>query len=269
MRYAIIYSEKDMAGKNIALQFKELGFLPHVPIIGLKKETIFTDVNMKKFPQLRGIDFIVFASQHRSQKGMPSLAIHAPGNWRAAEYGGKEGNVCLSSAFIFKYLFQQLEKNMKQEKTVAEKYLLTMEATHHGPVVELPCIFIELGSNETQWSDLVAARVLAQTIFSLEKYAAGEDWVASFAVGGPHYAPNFNALQLRSKYALSHIIPSYSFPLTSSILSEAEKKTTEQVQTVLIDWKGCGNAQERDKTISLIEKRGFKVVRAEHASQKI
>ena len=107
MRYAIIYSEKDIAGKNIVEAFKQLGFSPQVPIICLKKETIFSDISIKKYPQLQGIDCVVFASQHRSEKSVPSLTIHAPGNWRAAQYGGDEGKVCLSSAFVFKYLFQQ------------------------------------------------------------------------------------------------------------------------------------------------------------------
>lgn len=47
MRFAIIYSEKDTAGINIVERIKEFFFLPQLPILKLKKETIYSD-NLEK-----------------------------------------------------------------------------------------------------------------------------------------------------------------------------------------------------------------------------
>ncbi len=263
MRFAIIYSQLDKAGKNIVEQFRTLAFSPQIPIIELKKETIITDIFKKNFPELRKIDFLIFASKHKSEKGVPSLSIHAPGNWRSALYGGKEGKVCLSSAYVFKYLFRKLNEEIEKDKKVKEKYLVTMEATHHGPSTDMPCLFVELGSAEKDWKDERAALVLAKTILSLPDFKTDKNWIPCIAIGGPHYAPNFNKLQLNGNYAISHIIPSYALPLTENMLQEAEEKTKEQVKTILIDWKGCGNAEERNKNSEVIKKLNLGYVKTD------
>lgn len=254
MRFAITYSKLDKAGVNIVEQLKK-HYLPQIPIIELKKETIYSDdLSEKKFPELRNIDFLVFASRHKSEKGNPSLSLHAPGNWRGADFGGKPGNICPTSSFVLKYLFQELNKNTQEQKL--ENYEVTMEVTHHGPLIELPCCFIELGSSKKQWSEELPAKVIAKTILSLQNYKAGE-WIPCIAIGGPHYCPNFNKIQLNSQYAVSHIIPEYSLPLTSNMLKEAEQKTTEQIKQVILDWKGCGKSEERQKTINLLNQSGL------------
>ena len=262
MRFAIAYSKLNSAGMNIVEQFKQLAYAPQIPIIELSKDTIFSeDISEKKYPELKNIDFLVFASTHRSEKGNPSLSLHAPGNWRSADLGGKPGKVCKTSSFILKYLFQELDKNYNENKDkLSEEYSVTLEVTHHGPLTEIPCCFIELGSSEKQWQDKEAAKIVAKAILSLQNYPNIhiDNWQATIGIGGPHYAPNFNKIQLNSHYAISHIIPDYALPLTESMLSQGEEKTTEQIKEVLIDWKGCGKSEQRQEIISIIEKLGLK-----------
>lgn len=256
MRFAIVYSKQDTAGINIVKQLKKMSFLPQFPIIELKKETIYhDDLNEKNYPELRNIEFIVFATKHRSEKGNPSLSIHAPGNWRKADFGGQPGKVCKTSAFVLKYLFQQLNKN--SEDAGLKDYQITLEATHHGPIIELPCCFIELGSSEEHWVKEEPAKVLAKTILSLQSYKINENWIPVIGIGGPHYCPNFNKMQLNSEYAVAHIIPEYALPLTETMIPEAEKKTKEQVEQILVDWKGCGNSEQRQETVNLIKRFGL------------
>lgn len=267
MRFAIAYSKLDPAGINIIERLKEISFTPQFPIIELKKESIFSDdITEKKYPELRNIDFLVFASKHRSEKGNPSLSLHAPGNWRGADYGGQAGKVCKTSAFIMKYLFQELNKNYEESKqNINQEYQVTLEVTHHGPNINIPCCFIELGSSENQWQDKEAAKIIAKTILSLQDYPNThiDNWQAAIGIGGPHYAPNFNKMQLNSHYAISHLIPEYSLPLTDSMLKEAEEKTIENIKEVLIDWKGCGNSESRQNIVNIIEKHGLKCKRTE------
>lgn len=253
MRFAIVYSKKDAAGINMVQRIRELGFLPHVPIIDLKKETIYSD-NLEKHPWIKNTDFVVFASKHRSEKGNPSLSLHAPGNWRQADFGGKQGKICLTSAFVLKYLFQKLNENY--ENSGIEGYEVTLEVTHHGPSINKPCCFIELGSSEKQWQDKEAAKVITKTIFDLQTYSP-ENWIPCIGLGGPHYCVNFNKIQLNSEYAISHIIPQYMLPLTETMLKEAEEKTKEHVKSILVDWKGCGRSEEREKYLEIIKRFGI------------
>jgi len=262
MRFAIAYSKQDPAGKNIINQFKKIGFAPDIPIIELKKQSIFSE-NIDKLPEFKNIDFIVFATTHKSEKGNPSLSLHAPGNWKNADLGGKPGKVCNTSAFILKYLFQQLNEQAKKDKEISNKYEVTLECTHHGPFIEKPCCFIELGSSEKYWKDEAAAKIIAKTILTLQNYnpSLNEKYIPVIGIGGPHYCPNFNKIQLDTNYAISHIIPEYSLPLTKSILQEAEQKTKEQVKEIILDWKGCGNSEDRQKVVEIIEKAGLKYKR--------
>lgn len=263
MRFAIAYYPKNQAGNNIVERFKELAFSPQTPIIKLKKQTIFSeDLDSKKYPELKNIDLVVFASTHKSEKGKPSLCLHAPGNWRSADLGGQPGKICPTSAFVLKYLFQQLNKNYEKEKhTLNKDYNITLEVTHHGPLTKIPCIFIELGSQEPEWLDKNAAKIVAKTILSLQNYKPNLNFIPSIGIGGPHYAPVFNQIQLNSKYAISHIIPQHALPLTPPMLQQAEEKTKEQIKFILIDWKGCGNSEQRQQVIKTIEDLGLKYIK--------
>jgi D-aminoacyl-tRNA deacylase len=260
MRFAIAYCKNNIAGKNIVEEFKKIAYAPDIPIIELKKETIYSDeISEKHYPKLKNIDFIVFASTHKSEKKFPSLCLHAPGNWRNADLGGNPGKICKTSAFVIKYLFQELNKLAEPIKS---KYSVTLEVTHHGPLIEIPCCFIEVGSSVVEWNDLTACKIIAKTILTLQDYPNThiDDWKAAVGIGGPHYAPNFNKIQLNSEYATSHIIPNYVFPITEAMLKEAEEKTLETINEIIIDWKAF-NSVDRQKTLDLLKQMGFKYKR--------
>jgi D-aminoacyl-tRNA deacylase len=257
MRFAIAYSKKDIAGTNIVEQLKKICFLPQFPIIELSKETLYSDdLNEKNYPQLKNIDFVIFASRHKSEKAEKTLSLHAPGNFRTADFGGKLGKLNSTSAFVLKYLFQELNKNAKE---INEIYSVTLECTHHGPLIEIPCCFIEVGATENEWNDEKATRVIAKTILSLQYFdkAKTSDWIPVVGIGGPHYCPNFNKIQLESEYAISHIVPKYALPLTETFAQELEKKTIENLKFVLLDWKGIGDAEEREKTLQVLKHFNF------------
>ena len=252
MKFAIVSSKQDKAGMNIT------SFLPDlIPIHYVDCKIVHAE-NIDKKDEIEDADFIIFTSKHVGKKPK-MLSLHAPGNWKQADYGGKEGKICKTSAFVLKYLFQEINKNAQEQKL--EGYEVTMEVTHHGPLIEKPCCFIELGSSEAQWNEKEPAKVLAKTILSLQDYKENKEWIPCIAIGGPHYCPNFNKIQLNSKYAISHIIPEYSLPLTESMLKEAEQKTTEQIKQVILDWKGCGKSEERQKALEIIKKFGIEMKR--------
>ena len=76
----------------------------------------------------------------------------------------------------------------------------------------------------------------------------------AIGIGGPHYCPNFNKIQLNSNLALSHIIPQYILPLTEEMVKEALDKTQEEVDFAVLDWKGLGNSEMRQQAIEVLDK---------------
>jgi D-aminoacyl-tRNA deacylase len=256
LKFAVIYSKKDEAGMNIAQELKN-HFLPQIQIIATNKEIIYLEQIDEKEEKLRNIDFIIFASKHASKNPSKTFSLHAPGNFRNADYGGKVGKLCKTSALALKYLFQRLNENAKN----MPDYQVTLEATHHGPLIEKPCLFIEIGSTITEWQNKEAGEVIAKTIADFQEFEKwkneikNKDIKIAIGIGGPHYCPNFNKIQLSqdSKIAISHILPEYILPVNKSMLHESIEKTIEHTNMIIIDWKGCGKSEERQKIVESIE----------------
>jgi D-aminoacyl-tRNA deacylase len=247
-KYLIVASKIDKAGINISSQLSQFG---NFSFYLVEEEMIFTEnLNLEKINQY---DFIIFASKHQSEKGNKTVSVHAPGNWSKAELGGTERKVCPTSALFQKQLFEQLSKNL--QKFPLKDYDLTMECTHHGPLIEKPCIFVEIGATETEWKDrkagFVVAKSVAETIKSFKENPYNE---IALAIGGPHYCPNFNKIQLNSNIAISHVIPQYALPLTEEMVKEAIAKTAEDVDIILLDWKGLGNSEQRSQAMEVLKK---------------
>ena len=251
MKFAIVISKQDTAGMNIAR---------HLDLIGIKYHLLECDSIDADNLDVDG-DFVIFATKHRSEKGDKSLTCHAPGNWKGADFGGEEGKVCRTSALFMKYLFLVLNEETKKKNW---EYDISMECTHHGPLIEKPCCFIEIGSNEDGWGDEKAGKIIAGVLKRvLNENFFDENAEPVLGIGGPHYCPNFNKIQLNTNYAVGHVIPQYVFPVTKEMIKEAVEKTEEKISKVIIDWKGCGVSKERDELIKLIEDLGLEVVRSD------
>ena len=246
--FLIVASKLDKAGINITTQLSQFGDYKFYLV---DKEIIYTEnLDLEKINQY---DFIIFASKHKSESKEKTLSVHAPGNWRSADFGGVTGKACKSSALFMKYLFEKL--NQKAEEAFLKEYKVTMEATHHGPLIDKPCVFIEIGSTEFEWTDRRAGFAVARAISdAIATFKENQYHEVAIAIGGPHYCPSFNKIQLKSNIAISHVIPSYVFPITEDVVSEAVSKTAEELDFVLLDWKGLGNAEQRQRVIEILKK---------------
>ena len=246
-KFLIVASKMDKAGINITTQLSQFGEFKFYLV---DKEIIYTEnLDLEKINQY---DFIIFASKHKSESKQKTLSVHAPGNWRLADLGGEKNKVCRSSAAFMKYLFEKLEKNAIDYHL--KDYSVTLEATHHGPLIDKPCLFIEIGSTETEWTNTKASFVVARAISeAIKDFKENPYLEIAIAIGGPHYCPNFNKIQLKSNVAVSHVISQYAFPLTEEMVKEAIEKTEEELDFVLLDWKGLGNSEQRQKIIEILD----------------
>ncbi|MFH1801387.1 MAG: D-aminoacyl-tRNA deacylase [archaeon] len=261
-KYLIIASKKDTAGVNITTQLSQ--FRPNPVLASMNSdskpvfdfylvddEIIFTE-NLD-LDKINKYDFIIFASRHQSEKRERTLSVHAPGNWRSADFGGQPEKICPASALFQKKLFEKLSENAG--KYSLKNYHLTLECTHHGPLISKPCVFVEIGSTENEWKDRRAGFVVAKTISeSIEEFKKNLYNEVAIGIGGPHYCPSFNKIQLKSNIAIAHIIPQYALPLKEEMIKEAIEKTQEEVDFILVDWKGLGNSESRSQAIQILDK---------------
>ena len=259
-KYLIVASKKDKAGINITTNLSQFRKNPLISSIQkqdsgfdfylVEEEIIFTEnLDMEK---INKYDFIIFASKHKSEKKEKTLTVHAPGNFRNADLGGETGKVCKSSALFQKQLFERLKKNAEEHNL---KYDVTLESTHHGPLIDKPCVFIEIGSTENEWVNRKAGFIIAKTISEIiQEFKENPYNEIAIGIGGPHYCPNFNKIQLNSNIAISHVIPQYVFPLTEEMIKEAIEKTEEEIDLAILDWKGLGNAEQRQEVLDILDK---------------
>ena len=253
---AIIASSKDPAGINIRNNLIELfsfekvdetfdgnaifqyNKIPNkiIKLYLINDDLIFTENLDKKI----SADIFIFASKHRSKENTPSFAVHAIGNWDKADFGGEERKLCSSSAVLLKNLFIELNENGKNLG-----FELTMEATHHGPYLEKPAVFVEIGSTEKEWSNKENGQIIARTIINALTNK-NKNYEITIGIGGPHYCSNFNKVILRTDIAFSHICPKYHLSkLNEELIKQSIQKTVEKVNFIVLDWKGLGTEKQR------------------------
>jgi D-aminoacyl-tRNA deacylase len=154
------YSSKDVAGTNIAKQvlsnypfekanseFQESAVYSaeingkHVNLVTLKNETVYAQDLLDNFPSP---ELVVFLSRHSSQSGKPTLSVHTPGNFGNAELGGLPRTLSVSPA---KAMQDTLKALMHFKNEMNLDYEVSYECTHHGPSLNVPTMFVELGSS--------------------------------------------------------------------------------------------------------------------------
>nr|AIF00797.1 D-aminoacyl-tRNA deacylase [uncultured marine group II/III euryarchaeote KM3_139_C07] len=261
MQIAIICSTKDQASMNIREQllpyFKETDkkFDNHKIYEKQNKEnhlTLYTtdieSVYYENIDKKIQADLFIFATKHVSKSGIHSLSVHFPGNWGKAELGGKDKTLCIAPSSILKTAFLELNK-------LKTDYEIIQECTHHGPYINKPAIFIEIGSDKKQWQDKKAGKNIAKVILKITE--KNPKYKAVIAFGGLHHSPNFKKILLNTEFAVSHVCPKYNLEnLNKNNIEQAIEKTVEKVEFIVLDWKGLG--QEKNRIIKILEELNIK-----------
>ena len=261
----VAYSNKDVAGINIAKQFlKHFSFTEteqthqgnpiffakmngkEVKLVTLKDEAVYSQDLLSHFEKA---EFVVFLSRHSSQSGKPTLSVHVPGNFGNAELGGLGRTVSVAPAVAMRDALKALFR-FKLERDL--DYEISYECTHHGPSLDKPTMFIELGSSKDQWHDDVAAEVVAKAAWvTIQNFGLARQ-TAVLGVGGPHYNQRFTEMALDNKTAFGHMIPKYAISLLDAeIVQHCVERTLEKVTGALIDWKGVKGV-DKERLLELL-----------------
>ncbi len=266
----LVASSKDTAGMNIAKHILRLypfhknaeNFQNNptysaeingreVTFITLKQETIDAQDLPDTFanPQL-----IVFISKHCSASGTPTLSVHTPGNLGPADMGGLPRKVSVSPANSMRDALKALALFKERMKL---DYEVSYECTHHGPSLNVPAMFVELGSSEKQWNDQHAAEAVAHAAMdAIAKFHHAKS-PAALGIGGPHYNRQFTRMAIDGNQLFGHIIPKYAFKMIDTeILSQCLEKTLEKVECAVLDWKGI-RSDDKLKLLEMLKEIGL------------
>lgn len=163
------------------------------------------------------IDAVWFLSRHRAASGQPSLTVHPIGNHgREAKYGGQPHTLSPAASRDMGALLNAL---VRHRDGFGLQHEVTYEATHHGPRMQQPSLFVEIGSDEDWYDDVPSAEALAAAVTDVldagpAKAAdapAGPDAPAVLVgVGGGHYVPQQTAKALAGDAVFGHFVPSYA-----------------------------------------------------------
>jgi D-aminoacyl-tRNA deacylase len=217
-----------------------------IKLVTLNEESVYAQNITDYFENL---ELVVFISRHSSESGTPTLSVHTPGNLGAADLGGLLRRVSVSPANAMREALKAL-KQLKDELLL--DYEVCYECTHHGPSLNVPAMFVELGSSPKQWNDLMAAEVVAHAAMKAISTFGKAEAKAVLGIGGPHYNSKFTRIALEDTIAFGHMIPKYAIPYTDTeILGQCVEKTLEKVECAILDWKGI-KGEHKSKLIEML-----------------
>ncbi len=146
------------------------------------------------------VDSVVFLSRHKAASGIPSLTVHPIGNYSTADFGGRPGTLVESSPDMMSSALRDLQRN-----ALGMEFQVSFEVTHHGPFLESPTMYIEIGSSEANWGHKGAARAIAGALLFPHLIEAPK----AIGIGGGHYAPRFTEVVATKRISFGHMIPNH------------------------------------------------------------
>lgn len=263
MTVLVIASQRDPAGLNIASWLsREYGFDRSTDYPDgrfTRKEDVLLarveqeSIHIEKVDSDAPITSVIFASRHTSEKEQPCLTVHCPGNvLNENPYGGKPRSLALVEPNRIRAALISLSESREE---LGLPYLVSLEATHHGPTeLVVPCMFAEIGSSAKEWDDPDAARAVAKAIWTAATRPS--DGKPAVGFGGGHYSWKHTEAVVKGRFALGHILSKHFFAeYDTGIVELAFQKTLGECKHAVIDKKGV-RGTERKILVDFLEETG-------------
>ena len=223
----------------------------NVRLVTLNTESVYAQDTTTFFSNL---ELVIFISRHSSLSGTPTLSVHTPGNLGAAELGGIPRKVSVSPANAMRDALKAMAR-LKQKMGL--DYEVSYECTHHGPSLDVPTMFSELGSCAKQWNDIKAAEAVAHATMEAVSRFGNFPAKVVLGIGGPHYQSKFTRVALESDVAFGHMIPKYAIPaVDSELLKQCIGRTLEKTELAVLDWKGI-KGENKAPLLGMLKEAGI------------
>ena len=163
MKY-IVVSEANLASRNIGNFLGRPKAPKGVRIIRTKNNVLDLESDLKN---IKDAEIVIVASTHKSEAKVPMLNAHFTGNFgEDVSHGGSARTLSIAPALYQRAAVLEYQKLQKINSKLKD-YVVGIEATHHGPTLDLPILFVEVGSSEKEWNDLIACEAAAKVILKL------------------------------------------------------------------------------------------------------
>lgn len=185
----------------------------------------------------RSFDHALFLSRHSASSGIRSLTVHPLGNLGPqAKFGGAPRTIAPADPALMTALLQAL---WQEAKPIG--FQASFEATHHGPVMDIPSLFVEVGSSPAEWSDEQACEAVARAVAAAYLQAdAGVAGGGAIGIGGGHYHPRQADYARRTGTAVGHLVPRHALAdLPPELLERAARMS--DAQRYLVDGRRDGD----------------------------
>jgi D-aminoacyl-tRNA deacylase len=195
-------------------------------------------------------DLLFVVSRHSGDTG-PLLTAHPTGNPGPAEFGGDPESFARAAPNALVELLRAFDDH------APDPYDVAMECTHHGPTdLDVPSLFVELGSDEEQWADPDGARAVARAVLDCRDVDAERDrQLVGF--GGGHYARRFERVVRETDWAVGHVLADWT------LADMAHPRAATDVIDRAFERSGATRALvdgEYPVLESVIEELGYRVV---------
>ncbi len=208
---------------------------------------------------------VIFPSRHSAKSGKPCLTLHPIGVPHhplneTPPFGGRSGFAPPPNPRIASW-WRLLHQKWSNQSI--PEFSLSLEVTHHGPILNVPSLFIEVGSTESYWPHEDAAKFLAKVMIDglgLRGKSSIGAWNSDhhgefvlITIGGGHYAPKANKLALLPNVWLGHMLANHSLPFgTQEEPSQLWKQSIDAaIQSTRVAYPG-------GRIVCNVEKKSFK-----------
>ncbi|OVA16885.1 D-aminoacyl-tRNA deacylase [Macleaya cordata] len=218
---------------------------------------------------------VIFLSKHTAVSNRPALTIHPIGvpHLREDEVstaGGKPGWAAPPNPRIAPWL--RLLKKIAQDHNLIPEFEITLEATHHGPEINSPTMFVEIGSTEEYWKRQDAAQAIAQLVWEGLGLAGGGDignWNRNndkkkvlLGIGGGHYVPRHMDIVLKDSVWVGHLLSGYSLPMEDPNQSKGGKEVSgiggTWKQAIKVSFEATRSAFPGGEILAHLDQKSFK-----------
>jgi len=258
MKY-ILFTSNQTASNNMARHLIETEFKESGQNAWRSGEFILVDTMAQTVLDIIppvDAELALVLSPHRSETRRPCLTVHTSGNWcEKAGMGGEPNKLSLSNPPLMRGLLMNLHAI---NSSIGLGFEVCYEADHHGPTLDIPYTFVEVGSSEEQWNDKRACDAVADAV--LDSIRKQDRPKAFFGIGFGHYMPSITKHVINGEDAAGHMLPSYSFGCLDEgmFLQGVERNIGGKADYVLLEKKAF-NSSQRKMVEALCQKHGIEM----------
>ena len=217
-------------------------------------ESAVSNISSEFLDNMENLECIIFLSAHSSAMGVESFTVHSEGNWGIeAALGGKGKSLSVAAPLHMLKLAKIIGNSDRGNSN------FVYEATHHGPLLRTPSLFVEFGGGPSAKMKKEKAEMLADYAYRIldaddyhEKVVVG--------IGGQHYSEKFTRLALSRGYAFAHIMPKY-YCSEVGMLEQAFERSDPKPSAAVIEWKSI-KAETRNSIIKKLNEMGMEYEKA-------